>query len=214
MLGTWLGYGHRVWEWVYDKSRNTIYKQTYDLVQVFSRATRSNTRSGGYFILVGTSDAVAYGAIPISIKKLDERGQIIAIDQAGEFPHIQIPNTPTFWEYLDQAGGKWMWRNVTGNIRDVKWVAMAMEQGTAVVASDGLFNPKQSTQVCSAGWIVYCRKTKNRIKSNVFEISVDAGSFRGELLGLVAVHIFAIPVSLYYKVHKGEVQVVAIARRL
>ena len=207
-LGAWVGHGHRVWEWVYDKSRDTIYQQTYDSVKVFSRATKNNTRSGGYFISVWTTNAVAYGAIPISIKKLDERGRIIAIDQEGEFPRVQPPHTPTFWEYLGQAGGVWMWKNVAGNIRNVEWVATAMEQGTAVVASDGSFNPKQSTQVCSAGWIVYCRKTRNRIKGSMFEISVDAGSFRGELLGLVAVHTLAIAISIYYKVHKGEVQVV------
>ena len=195
-----MGYGHKVWEWIYDKSRDTIYKQTYDSVQVFSRATRSNTRSGGYFILVGTSDAIAYGAIPVSIKKLDERGHIISIDQEGKFPQIRIPHTPTFWEYLQQAGGVWMWENVTGNIRDVEWVATAMEQGSAVVASDGSFNPKQSTQVCSAGWIVYCRKTKQRIKGNMFEISVNAGSYQGELLGLVAVHTLAIAISIYHNV--------------
>jgi hypothetical protein len=208
ILGQWVGYGHRVWEWVYDKSRDTIYQQTYDSVQVFSRATRSNTRSGGYFISVGITNAVAIGAIPISIKKLDEQGRLIAIDQVKEFPEIQPSSTPTFWEYLGQAGGEWMWENVSGNIRDVEWVATAMEQGTAVVASDGSFNPKQSTQVCSAGWIVYCRKTKRRIKSSMFEISVDAGSYRGELLGLVAVHTFAIAISIYYKVNKGEVQVI------
>ena len=58
-----------------------------------------------------------------------------------------------------------MWENVSGNIRDVEWVATAMEQGTAVVASDGSFNPKQSTQVCSAGWIVYCCKTKGESRA-------------------------------------------------
>ena len=71
ILGMWVGYGHRLWEWVCDKSRDTIYQQTYETVQVFSRATRSNTRSGGYFISVGRTNAVAYGAIPISVKKLD-----------------------------------------------------------------------------------------------------------------------------------------------
>jgi hypothetical protein len=75
-LGEWVGYGHRVWEWVYDKSQDTIYQQTYDSVQVFSRVTRSNTRSGGYFISVGITNAVTVGAIPISIKKLDEQGRL------------------------------------------------------------------------------------------------------------------------------------------
>jgi hypothetical protein len=51
-------------------------------------------RSGGYFILVGTSDAVAYGVIPVSIKKLDERGLLEEKARQSRRSRSSVLNTP------------------------------------------------------------------------------------------------------------------------
>jgi hypothetical protein len=45
--------------------------------------------------------------------------------------------------------------------------------------------PVQSTNLCSAGVIIYCRHTSQWLKASIVEQSEAASNYRGELLGAV-----------------------------
>ena len=63
--------------------------------------------------------------------------------------------------------------------------------------TDGLYMKKHAKDVCSAGWILACRVTKRQIGGTFVKISPSADSYRGELLGMLAIRLFLLAVEEY-----------------
>ena len=42
----------------------------------------------------------------------------------------------SFWEYVKAQGGAWMWKYVEGDVSAMKWLAMAIQNGTAIIVID------------------------------------------------------------------------------
>jgi hypothetical protein len=97
----------------------------------------------------------------------------------------------TFWEFLVQFGAAWMWEDVNGDLSDMSWAADALRHGTAMLVADGSFNRGLDDGVCSAGWVFLCKQQHKVVKGSFYERSPSAGSYRGEVLGLVALHTLA-----------------------
>ena len=55
-LGKWKMPSHKLWKWVLDTKRDTLYRQTRTQVEYYTRVTYSSTRSGGAFAKVGQVD--------------------------------------------------------------------------------------------------------------------------------------------------------------
>ena len=50
------------------------------------------------------------------------------------------------------------------------------------------------------GWIIVCTACQCTLRGSFIEVSPSAGSYRGELLGLVAIHTFATAITQYFAV--------------
>ena len=92
-----------------------------------------------------------------------------------------------------------MWSGVVNEGDDIQWVLDAMVSGTAIWVTDGSYNKDTAPLVSGAGWLIYCRKTKDRLMGSFFECSPKAGSYRGELLGLLALHTLIAALVEYYQ---------------
>jgi hypothetical protein len=64
---------------------------------------------------------------------------------------------------------------------------------------DGLYNQEQARRVSGFGWIICCNKTRQLLRGSFYETSPSAGSYRGELLGLVALCMLIIAVAQHFK---------------
>jgi predicted RNA-binding Zn ribbon-like protein len=61
--------------------------------------------------------------------------------------------------------------------------------GTAVLVTDGSCSRKICSNIDGAGWMIYCRARRKVVfKGSFYKWCDNAGSYRGELLGLLAVH--------------------------
>ena len=70
--------------------------------------------------------------------------------------------------------------------------------------TDGSYNRPLRKDPSSAGWLVYSQQRKKIVlKSSFSEVSSGASSYRGKLLGLLAIHAFIIAVETYYTLDKG-----------
>ena len=98
------------------------------------------------------------------------------------------PGSPTFCAH---GGGVWMWKEVVNEGGDLDWVVTAMRGGTGIWVTDGSYNKKVAPRVSGAGWVFYCTTAKKKLYGSFFERSPRAGSYRGELLGLLAIHTLA-----------------------
>ena len=115
-------------------------------------------------------------------------------------PPLFVPEetNPTFWEPLRSLGGEWMWEHVKDEDSNLSWAHNAMVNGTLIAVTDGSFDRERAKDVSGLGWILLCTASQRTLRGSFYEIFPKAGSFRGELLGLVAIHTLALAVVRFF----------------
>ena len=92
-----------------------------------------------------------------------------------------------------------MWRDLRLD-GSSEWVAESLRNKSLVCVTDGSYNKKEARDVCSAGWTMTCRQSGRKISGTLVEVSPSADSYRGEMLGMLAIRLFLLAVEEYYGV--------------
>ena len=205
-LGKWKSISHRKWDWYYNTQADCIYcedtttRRTYIPMQ----SKRHRTRGSMHYTL-HTVQPVPEGApgIPIAVREIDTS----TILRLASGPSLPVP-TPVedagFWNFLRSWRGAWMWDNVHLPF-GLDAVVDAVTNGTAVYVADGSYMRKLASDVDGAGWLIYCRRRRQIIlKGSMAERNSMAGSYRGELLGLLAIHVWVTALEEYYGLPAGN----------
>ena len=74
-----------------------------------------------------------------------------------------------------------------------------MAKGSITCVADGSYIPHLDKHISGAGWVILDRDSRKRVSGTLAEWSADASSYRGEMLGMLAVRIFLLAVETYYK---------------
>jgi hypothetical protein len=101
-----------------------------------------------------------------------------------------------------------MWDYVSDKESDPLWLKEALEQGTAILATDSSYSRTRGSHVSGAGWVITCPKTQKVLKGLFYEKSRDASPYRGELLGLVALHMIILHICKYYYVSTARRKII------
>lgn len=94
-----------------------------------------------------------------------------------------------------------MWDGIdrdSAEAKDLSWLVTAMKNNRAIWVTDGSHDRKRAPTLSSAGWLVFCPETKKFLTGNFVEVSKDANSYRGELLGLCAVQLFILAMQQFF----------------
>ena len=86
-----------------------------------------------------------------------------------------------------------MWKDLHMN-EDPSWVAKCLTDNTLVCVTDGSYQKELAPELCSAGWILFCRKSGRCISGTLVEKLTYASSYRGELLGLLVIRLFLLAI--------------------
>jgi hypothetical protein len=111
-----------------------------------------------------------------------------------------------------------MWKNlqVTGaagigiNMRvttGFDWIREAISRGSLTAVSDGSYIRQLHPELCSAAMIMECQTTRNRIVVSFSEQCKQANAYRGELLGLMAIHLLLLSFDKVWPELDGEVHI-------
>jgi hypothetical protein len=92
-----------------------------------------------------------------------------------------------------------MWNFVSDVTSELSWLPLALESGTVVLATDGSYDRKKGPNMSGAGWVIACWRSGRVLKGSFFGFSSNASSYRGELLGLVAIHTRVLHVCRFYQ---------------
>ena len=103
----------------------------------------------------------------------------------------------TFLERLLSKGGAWMWKDFECT-QDPIWIVEAIRQGSLFCCTDGSYIKEIAVDVCGAAWILYCEETGKSLKGEFTEQSRWADSYRGEQLGMLAIHIILLTVEEHF----------------
>jgi hypothetical protein len=89
-------------------------------------------------------------------------------------------------------------------------VVDAIFSGEAIYVTDGSYNRPLRSDLDGAGWLIYCPTRKRVVLTCSFcECSKYAGSYRGELLGLLAIHLFLLAITEFYDFQLPSLGIIA-----
>jgi hypothetical protein len=195
-LGEWHSPSHRIWPWFHDAERDVLYRQNYQELKVYIPLIKQTTRTGSLYIYLGEVNIIPTKVVPISISSITN--DVVSVK--GEGPSLPLLRTirHTFWESLMSRGGVWMWDYIANRLSNPSWMKRALEQGMAILATDGSYSGMCGPHVCGAGWVIACRKSRKILSGSFYKFSSSANAYRGEMLGLVALHTLVLQVCRYY----------------
>jgi len=191
-LGRWLHQSHQQWQWFLDNTSNSLWERATDgWVKYEFNQMGPNTRGNRTYRPTGLWRDLPGDFLPASVKQVTS-GAVQIIDVGPPFLDSSTETVShTFWEFVEQQGGTWMWDFIDGKHDDMSWIVTAMRNHTAIMVTDGSFHRKLAPTTSGAGWLLVCTKSLKMIRGCFYEESSKASSYRGELLGLLAIHHLA-----------------------
>ena len=120
----------------------------------------------------------------------------------------QAPLPCTFVEVLESWGYTWLWEHMAVH-GGFEWVEHAISEGSLVAVTDGSYIGEQYPNLCSAAFILECSKGRGRVYGLFLEALLVANAYRGDLLGLMAIHLILLSVNTICPQLTGSVKVVS-----
>jgi hypothetical protein len=123
---------------------------------------------------------------------------------------IAIPNPAptTFMEVINSWGNTWLWEHMTITGR-VTWVEESIADGMLLAVMDGSYIRELFPNVCLAAFVPECSRGRGRIFGVFTEASCVTNAYRGELLGLMAIHLIILSVHKMNPKLSGSMEIVS-----
>jgi hypothetical protein len=106
------------------------------------------------------------------------------------------PGSTTFVEVLREWGCSWLWGYISIE-GGTDWIAQAIMAGSLVAIMDGSYKRQLYPNLCSAAFVLECSHGSGRLNGLFKEASKATNTYRGELLGLMAINLILFSVSGY-----------------
>jgi hypothetical protein len=110
-----------------------------------------------------------------------------------DLPPPTLPPTD-FWEVLHRWQQLWLWDNLQW-VGDGDWLAVAIADGTCIAVTDGLYMKDLYPHIQSAAVVLECTRGRGRLWCSFSKASKVACSYRGELIGLMAIHLILLVIN-------------------
>jgi hypothetical protein len=128
--------------------------------------------------------------------------------------HLSAPCTiPTakpesFLDVLHSWGNTWLWENlqVMGGI---SWLHHSIADRLLIAVTNGSYIRERFPNLCSAAFVLECSNGRGQIVGSFSEALLVANAYRGELLGLMAIHLILLSVNKLHKDLAGSTEIVS-----
>ena len=180
--------GHKIWDWRYiEEEERLLYKSPLTgLVDVYGQSTLPGAlgRANRWQMTLADQSIPFRGAL-CSVKQITDT----IVGRQGETTAPEDPPMPTnFVDFLMPAEGKWMWDDLT-IVGEDNWIVDAIGSSTVIAVTDGSYMDDLFPDVCSEAFILESTEGKGTITGSFTERSAVACAYRGEALGLMAIHL-------------------------
>jgi hypothetical protein len=185
-LGDWLVPGHKIWPWLLNIEQDVVYHQIYQDLKIYTPLVKQTTRTGSLYTYLGEVNIIPTKVVPISISNIAD--DVVAMK--GEGPPLKSlwAIRLRFWDSLLSGGREWMWDYVSDRTTKPLWLKTALKEGMAILATNGSYSQTHRPDVCGTGWEIACQKNHKILNGSFYKFSSNASAYRGELLGLLALH--------------------------
>ncbi len=113
----------------------------------------------------------------------------------------------SFLDILRKWGRAWLWEHMAIEGR-TEWVANAIQDRLLVAVTDGSYIQQLYPHLCSAAFMLECANGRGRIIGSFSESLATANAYRGELLGLMAIHLLLVSVNRAHTMLVGSVEMI------
>ncbi len=91
----------------------------------------------------------------------------------------------------------------------VTWISKLITNSTLVAVTDGSYIRELFPNLCSAAFALECSAGHGRIVGSFLELLLVANAYRGELLGLMAIHLILLSINKLHCNLAGSVEIVS-----
>ena len=200
-LGRSLHIGYKVWDWRVNSDEGYLLNYRNGVMDVYEKSGAFGRRWRKW---KEECEPVVLGR-PCSVREI-ETGVLVTTAVA---PPVDVPIEPqSIMDVLRGWKQIWFWRafRVVG---DLDWVFQAIEDGTLLTVADGSFIRELFSDACSCAFVFECQNGGGRFLGKIVESSKDACAYRGELLGLLAIHLILLAVNKLRPDLSGKVRIVS-----
>jgi len=200
-LGEFIAPTHRIWRWKWCSATNELLHISPDTL----RMDIYRPGSGANRFEIAVRDVPVEDRGLLCSVKPSSSGFRIASTATSALP---APVPSTFVQVLRSWGCTWLWEklNISGGF---DWVADAISDGSLLAVTDGSYIRELHPHLCSAAFILECTKGRGKIIGHFSEASLAANAYRGELLGLMSIHLLLLSVNKVHPELQGEVDIVS-----
>jgi hypothetical protein len=198
-LGKFIGSCHKNWEWRYVEGEDRLLRSVEGGMShvEYSRANNDARRGRNARYVAGDTVTVENPGNYCCVREhADGSVQILSHIK----PVLDSEAPANFMEVLKEWGCTWLWKdmkmtNSIGSGVEInaadggEWIYQAIEEGTLVGVTDGSYIRELYPHLSSAAVILECSKGRGRLVLSFAEKCLKANAYRGELLGLMALHL-------------------------
>lgn len=204
-LGEWIEPSHQVWKWQYDDSTGALWeKDNTTWVEYMAVNTGRSTRGSMRYSPVRTWETLPGTGVPATVNRIGGEIHLLELGTAQPHQHSSDQLPESFWEFVTSQGGDWIWDYIEGKHENMSWIATALYDGSAIMVTDGSYNRVRAPNISGAGWVLVSTKSLKMVYGSFYELSKCASSYRGELLGLTAIHHLVAFVLEFYVVRSAN----------
>ena len=175
-------------------------------MDIYSHSTqRQYTNLANRYEKVETVDVQEEGGDICTTKEV-ANGIVCIVSHSPPAPQQTKPSS--WLEVLREWGCTWMWSNLQ-SVGEDDWLERAIEDSSLLAVTDGSYIKELYPDLCSAAFIMECTKGRGRLVGAFPEQSMSANAYRGELLGLMAVHLLLLGVNRTAPSLKGAAHIVS-----
>jgi hypothetical protein len=198
-LGRFLHKGYKVWEWRLCKQNQHLLRYVGDKMDVYTAMSTTRRR--------WKREETGFDA-----EWLDELCTIrdgtqgtVAITSVAAPPDLEdLPES--FLDILQEWGNTWMWDSLR-LIGDDNWLLEAIRDGKCIAVTDESYTRELYPDMCSCAFVLECMQGRGRVFGSFLEQTKRACAYRGELLGLMAIHLILLAVNKLDKRVPGLVKI-------
>jgi hypothetical protein len=201
-IGRFIGRSHRIWCWYWSNTESTLHSVNADgkTEDVFVSGQKPNRFQYSH------SQPRHNHEIICSVQPTLEGEHWRLHSMAAILMHTLAPSS--FLEVLQSWGNIWLWEHMSV-FGGVAWLNKSISKGTLVAVTDGSYMRELFPNLCSAVFVLECSKGCGRVFGSFSEALLVANAYRGELLGLLAIHLILLSVNKIHRTLAGSVEIVS-----
>ena len=199
-VGRFIDKPHRVWDWRLSRDGLRLFRCKGLKMDVYVRTNAEGSRGLNRFTLdeedqpvEEAGDYCTVEETALGTMKVKTRGEVETEEGAPL----------NFLDVLREWGQTWMWDDMQV-IGGTEWIGESIKKGALMAVTDGSFMRELYPNLCSACFVLECTEGGGKLIGSFAEKSKTANAYRGELLGLMAVHLLLLSVNRVNPELSGE----------